>query len=277
METTSVMEPETSAVEDVAPLGETATEITVQETAEPTQETGEPESFTKDDVEKAIASREAEIRAEQATALEQARSQAMQQQFSAQLRNSQQFLAQQGAQQLEKTFEWMQKQIDEGNPIRWNRQVFDNLARQMSDAAFTTQQSLRMEHFQAWRKQEFGETAAPADLEHEYRTAVARGDGDAILRAEYRITAALERGKLEPTLRKEIEESAKAKATSAKQIQDTKKQDAAARGTGPTRGLAPSAGKAWTQAALDAIPASELRVMARNGTLQAAIDEARGR
>lgn len=277
METTAVMEPETSDVEDVAPSGETATDPTPQETAEPTPETGEPETFTADDIAKAVQAREAEIRTQQAAELEQAKAAAAQQQFQQHLNQARTVLANQGADQLAKTFEWMATQIDEGKPIRWNRQVFDNLARQMSDAAFTTQQALRMEHYQGWRKQEFGDLPAPPDLEHEYRTAVARGDGDAILRAEYKLTAALERAKLEPKLRKEIEDAEKAKAQAAQKTDQIKKQDAAAKGPAPTRGLAPGAGKAWTQTALDALPDSVKASMARAGTLQAAIDEARGR
>ena len=65
----------------------------------------------------------------------------------------------------------------------------------------------------------------------------------------------------------------KAKAT--QETEKTKRQDAAARLGSPTRGGTATGSRRWYMDTLEALPSSEKARMAREGTLEAAIKEAR--
>ena len=273
MEPTAVMEPETSAVEDVAPLGETATETTGQETAEVTPETGQVESLTREEHEQALRDAVEATKAELARVAQEAADTAAVQTHKATYQAWERWGQSEALTFLNDFAKWAHKEGEEGRDLRVNPKVTENLSVNLGKYIVSAQFGRFDTTIEDVIKDRYGATAVQSDTWKKREIASATGDLKASIHALLDIA---EEGML-PKVTTKAEKLAAERTASAKQIQDTKKQDAAARGTGPTRGLAPSAGKAWTQAALDAMGSSELRAMARNGTLQAAIDEARGR
>ena len=217
-ETTAVLEPETSIVEEEAPLGETASEPTGQETDAETPETGESETFTREDLDRAIAEREEEIRATQRREMEEAAEKQAVAQYTQRLQQGQQYLTQQGHAQMQRVFDWMKTQLDEGKDVRWTPQVFQSIAGQMSDASWNLQWQLAEEAFE----RKFGKNSIPPEIERRLRTAVAQANGDAALDARYDALKHLAREEVREEV--EREEAEKRKTDSVRTAAQTRQE-----------------------------------------------------
>ena len=218
-ETTAVLELQTSTVEEEAPLTEeTASDFTGQESDAETPETGESETFTREDLDKAIAEREEEIRATQRREMEEAAEKQAVAQYTQRLQQGQQYLTQQGHAQMQRVFDWMKGQIEEGKEVRWTPQVFQSIAGQVTDAAFNLQWQLAEEAFE----RKFGKNAIPPEIERRLRTAVAQGNGDAALDARYDALKHLVREEVREEI--EREEAEKRKTDSVRTAAQTRQE-----------------------------------------------------